>query len=63
MKVFLAGIVPAALHGVLSKYYDSSRFLCRNLQTIFPSRLRSAIFEGRNEFAIFIKDWHSLDFF
>jgi hypothetical protein len=59
----LAWIVPAAFHAVLPEYDDSPHALCRNLQTIFFSRLRSAIFEGCSEFLILLKDLNSLDFF
>jgi hypothetical protein len=49
-------------HAVLPENDGPPHFFCRNLQTIFYSRLRSAIFEGRNEFSVLIKHSRSLDF-
>jgi hypothetical protein len=55
--------VPAIFHAVLPENDDSPHFFCRNLQTIFLSRLRSAIFEKCGEFLILLKHLHSLGFF
>jgi hypothetical protein len=40
----------SGFYGDLPEHHDQPRFLCRNLQTIFSLKLRSAMFDGAMNF-------------